>query len=194
MFRISTLAGKALAHRVAYELTYGRIPTGLHICHRCDTPACVNPNHLFLGTNMDNINDRVAKGRSWKGPWRKGETVATSKFTAAQIIAMRQSYVAGISATDLAVQFGMKRTAINDVVNGRSWKHLLGVDGCPSLDELKIAARDARKHKALLTREQVVEIKKLFSGPLNNVQIGKMFGVDRTCIREIRLGRNWPDV
>lgn len=51
------------AHRVAYELRVGPIPSGMHVCHRCDVPGCVNPTHLFLGTNLDNIADRNAKHR-----------------------------------------------------------------------------------------------------------------------------------
>jgi hypothetical protein len=56
------------AHRVSWELTNGPIPEGLHVLHRCDVRACVNPEHLFLGTNSDNIIDKIAKGRHPHGP------------------------------------------------------------------------------------------------------------------------------
>ncbi len=55
------------AHRLAWEFAYGPIPKGMHVLHRCDNPHCVNPDHLFLGTNLDNIADKTAKGRA-KGP------------------------------------------------------------------------------------------------------------------------------
>ena len=62
-----------LAHRVAWELTNGLIPDGLHVCHTCDNRSCVRPDHLFLGTNADNVADKVAKGRQAKGEahWTK---------------------------------------------------------------------------------------------------------------------------
>lgn len=57
-------------HRLAYEAAFGAIPDGLHVCHHCDNPPCINPKHLFLGTNRDNIADRVRKGRR-AGPLKK---------------------------------------------------------------------------------------------------------------------------
>jgi hypothetical protein len=72
---------RVLAHRLAWSLVHGPIPKGHYICHRCDTPSCINPSHLFLGTPMDNTMDAIAKGRlrprkdtclrghdNWSGP------------------------------------------------------------------------------------------------------------------------------
>lgn len=62
--RLSVASGEVLAHRIAYGMHYGAINNGLHVLHRCDNPSCVNPAHLFLGTNDDNMADKVRKGRT----------------------------------------------------------------------------------------------------------------------------------
>lgn len=92
-YGIVCLGGKkCYTHRTAYELTHGEIPDGLFVCHRCDVPTCCNPNHLFLGTNKENIHDALKKGRKWGAP--SGERNGRTRLTdaqAAQIQALRQS-------------------------------------------------------------------------------------------------------
>ena len=69
------------AHRIAYRFAYGEIPQGLHVCHHCDHPACVRPDHLFLGTPKDNAHDMVRKGRHRNRHWGKPACIHGHKFS-----------------------------------------------------------------------------------------------------------------
>lgn len=104
------------AHRVMWRLTHGPIPEGLHILHRCDVPLCVNPAHLFLGTNIDNIRDCVQKGRN-----NRGERNGHAKLTTENVLYIRSS---DKPKEVLAQELGVSKWAVHHVRYGRRWKHL----------------------------------------------------------------------
>ncbi len=106
------------AHRVSWELHRGPIPTGLCVLHKCDTPACVNPDHLFLGTHQENMTDRNKKGRA-RGP--RGEDHGMSKLTTDIVIEIIHSTERG---EDLARRLGLGKTTVNRIRRGGSWKHV----------------------------------------------------------------------
>jgi HNH endonuclease len=104
-----------VASRMAWELTYGTIPSGLHVCHKCDNPPCCNPTHLFLGTPRDNRRDCAAKGRvtAWKAVVTKADTLV-----------IRAAYAAGgITQAELGRQFGISQTAVSRIVLQKTWCH-----------------------------------------------------------------------
>ncbi len=104
------------AHRFAWELVNGPVPSGLHVLHRCDTPACVRVDHLWLGTSAENTADRVAKGRS-----ARGETHGRSRLSLAQV----QEILASKSGpTEIARQFGITAAHVMDIRAGRRWAHV----------------------------------------------------------------------
>ena len=107
------------AHRAAWQLAHGPIPSGMFVCHRCDTPLCVNAAHLFLGTPRDNSRDCKAKGRT-----PTGERCGLSKLTEVQVIELRRLEAIGASQTSLARLIGVDQTTVSAALRGRTWRHL----------------------------------------------------------------------
>lgn len=124
------------AHRLVWELLRGPIPDGLLVLHHCDNPPCVSPNHLWLGTNADNMADRDAKGRQATGarngmhtkPWtrtaKRGSLHPGAILTESAVAAIRERAAVGISSKTLAEAFGVHQSTINGIVAGRSWKNV----------------------------------------------------------------------
>lgn len=103
------------AHRYAYEIFVGPIPSGKVVCHRCDNRRCVNPKHLFLGTQQENIADRESKGRNVVS---RGEANGQAKLTAAQVLEIRNS---ADGCRRLATQYGVDKKAIQRIRRGEQW-------------------------------------------------------------------------
>ena len=148
--RYSNSRKQHLAHRAAFRMEIGEIPEGLCVCHSCDTRACCNPNHLWLGTNWDNTLDSLHKGRLATGdrsgrrkhpgnypsgddhPFRKnplshafGESVNTAKLRAEDVIRIRRLFGTGKhSILSLAHRFSVSESNIQFIVARRTWKHL----------------------------------------------------------------------
>ena len=114
------------AHRLSYALYYGVSPGEMHVCHRCDNPQCVNPEHLFLGTNADNVADKVTKGRAI-GRDQRGERNAAAKLTARAVDEIRDLISAGHKNTHIAARYGVTHQLISRIRRGRSW--VVGMEG-----------------------------------------------------------------
>jgi hypothetical protein len=115
------LNGKAIgAHRASWIAFNGPIPIGMHVLHRCDVRSCVNPDHLFLGTQSDNVRDMHAKGRH-PGGGAKGEASHTAKLTEADVRYIRntEKYTKGLSK-----RFGVSNSRISAIRKRVNWRHI----------------------------------------------------------------------
>jgi len=101
------------AHRFAYWLHYSKHPGDLQVCHKCDHPLCCNPEHLFLGTQRDNMEDCAKKGHMAK------------KLTEDDVREIRAKHVSGATQRQLAKDYGVNSFCISAIVHRRTWKHVV---------------------------------------------------------------------
>jgi hypothetical protein len=110
-----------LAHRVSWQLENGPIPDGSHVLHRCDNPACVRPGHLFLGTNQDNVTDKMSKGRFRT---LRGKEQGCSKLSDGAVREMRAKRASGATYAALGREYGVSDVAARNAVTGGTWSHV----------------------------------------------------------------------
>lgn len=123
------------AHRVSWELHHGNIPIELQVCHHCDNPKCVRPDHLFLGTQADNVADMRAKGRSCVGS-KNG----MNKLSADDVREIHAAIQAGERTLDVARRFNTKSGHVMQIARGDRWKHL-------GLRPLSVGPRSGNSYK-----------------------------------------------
>lgn len=107
------------ASKVAWQITYGPVADGLEVCHRCDNPRCCNPKHLFVGTRLDNNDDKVAKKRHPLGA-RNG----CAKLTEDDVRSIR-SIKGKKTQAEIAALFGVTKSTVNNIYYGPNWKWLI---------------------------------------------------------------------
>jgi len=114
---------KIRAHRLSWTIHFGEIPKGLLVCHHCDNPSCVNPKHLFLGTNKDNLLDAGKKGRlSYPYPGVGG---GNSKLTKEQVLEIRKLYKKGsMDHRELAELFNVTERTIAYIISRGRWRNI----------------------------------------------------------------------
>jgi hypothetical protein len=117
------------AHVASYAIHVGDVPDGMMVCHHCDTPLCVNPEHLFLGTHTDNVRDAAKKGRlslQEKGRIQRarGSRHSQAKLTEADVLQIRRDRARGVPIRVLAIRYGCSGTCITYVETRRNWAHV----------------------------------------------------------------------
>ena len=108
-------------HRISYIIHHGEIPDGMEVCHKCDNRCCVNPDHLFIGTHQENMDDRERKERN-NPP--KGEANPKAKLTEEDVLAIREKRLQGLSFGKLAKEYGVCKKTVQDAVSGKNWAYL----------------------------------------------------------------------
>jgi len=119
--KFEPLGPTSVTHRVAYRLDKGPIPEVMLVLHHCDNPPCCNPAHLWLGTDKDNSDDKIRKGRDRKS---HGEAHKKAKLTVAQVLLIRARDIAGDSRRGMAREFGIGRKSLWNICERKSWKHI----------------------------------------------------------------------
>lgn len=114
---------EVLAHRLAWVVHRGPIPDGMHVLHHCDNPPCCNPDHLYLGTNADNVRDRVERDR---GQRLTGETNPKARLTEDQVRAIRRDLR---SQSAIAATYGIVQGTVSAIKRRRAWRHVASEDG-----------------------------------------------------------------
>lgn len=174
-----------LAHRLSYELAYGEIPKGMLVCHKCDTPACINPTHLFLGTNNDNMQDKVKKGRQLRG-----EKSPVSILTDEQVIAIRLDKR---KQSDIAKDYGVSKSQIGLIHRNEQWTHL-------TLNDSNL--KNGRIDNGHMLKGDEQQTSKLNESKVKTIRLrlksqrklAVEFGVSRTTINLIQNQKAWKHV
>lgn len=109
------------ASKAAYLFYKGDVPDGMYVCHKCDNPKCVNPDHLFLGTPAENSKDMVEKDRQ-----AKGENNGNSRLTETQVIQIRQLRRDGLSSRKIGTMFDVSTTTVLNIEHEKQWRHVNG--------------------------------------------------------------------
>ena len=116
--------GKNLySHRISWQVFNGNIPKGLCVLHKCDVRNCVNPNHLFLGTDKDNVDDMDRKGRRVNKP-SFGQNHPNAKLTNEKVKKIKLLIEEGVSQREIAHRFSISQTAVCSINNKRTWENV----------------------------------------------------------------------
>lgn len=118
------ICAEGLVHRASYKMYNGPVPEGKYVLHKCDVRNCCNPDHLYVGTQKDNVRDMYERNRSNTKGQPPGEKHSLAKLKDVQAIELLAKSKAGESIKDLAQQYGIGSTQVRRIVSGLRWKHL----------------------------------------------------------------------
>lgn len=179
----------APAHRVSWELHHGPLAPGAVVCHRCDNRRCVRPDHLFIGSQADNMRDMHAKGRH-----AYGERDGTAKLTEAEAREIIRRYRLGETQQGLAVAFRVRKSTVCRVVRGIRWAHLRDerTDLPPAQGHGPRLRSGSGNGRAKLTEDEAREALRLNREEgIKAYSLAKRFGVTESTMQALVGGRSW---
>ena len=170
------------AHRVSYVIGNGPIPDGLLVLHSCDNPSCVNPAHLFTGTQLDNMRDMIDKGRVYL---RQGARNPNCSLSEDDVLQITDRIKSGETFSNIAKDFSTSRYSIANINTGKNWGWLTGAT--------KESPMLVKKNRKKLSNIDVKFIRHWSKFGHRNIDIAKSFKVSPTTICEVVSGRTWSN-
>jgi hypothetical protein len=169
-----------------YTHYIGPIPTDTLVCHKCDNPACINPEHLFLGTNAENTRDKVLKGRQAKG-MSHGNHILNDAI----VLDMRRLWRTGWTQTAIASKYGVTIASVNYIVRRIQWAHIPPEEGDLLANE---RSHGEQLPTSVLKTEDVLEIRRLYRNGFGFNELGRRFGVSRSTVTAVVRRDTWKHV
>jgi hypothetical protein len=166
----------ARANRVSWEIHFGQIPEGLNVCHKCDNPECTRPDHLFLGTQKENIADALRKGRLKRKIHKRGIENPAATLSLGTVRDIRNDYTNGMQISELETKY--KHSNITRIVKNHAYYD-------PQYTPINGNKRP-RPFRKKLSDEHIVEI---LHSTLSLKELGRRYGVSDTTIGKVKKGR-----
>lgn len=195
-----------VSSRISCFLAHGAPPfAGAKTLHSCDNPGCCNPRHLRWGTQKNNVSDAIERKRHRNPPdvhanpeWAarmkaalpRGEANHNATLTAEAVSQIYAARLIGKSTNTIAQEIGIDRTTVQGIISGKAWKHLLGVNGNPTLAELKSVKWD-KAPGAKITAEMASDIKARLAGGETGRSIALRYGIHFGSVSDIKRGLTW---
>ena len=172
-----------VASRFSYELHYGKFDSKLFVCHKCDNRGCVNPQHLFLGTQKMNMRDAIEKGR-----FASGERNGSAKLTGEQVLEICDLYLSGKwSPPRIAKKLDINENSVDRVICGSNWQHLISSELREKLDRMR-----EKYKRGKLSFEDAASIRRSLQENLHTrQQLADIFGVSYWTIYDIVRGKTF---
>jgi hypothetical protein len=184
-----------LAHRFAWEVTYGTIENNLLVCHTCDNRKCVEPTHLFLGSHLDNNSDMFSNGRGYvfDGSHMTGTKNPNAKLQQDDAERIKGMLERGASLGLLAKEFGVSKHAIYSIRYGKTWDHArartVNANGPLTLER----PSGENNKRAVLTWEKVRQMRQAREGGAKVVALSAQFGVCLSTVKQVISGATWRE-